>query len=143
LGVAAVVVAVDQATKWWAVHHLEGRIIHLVWTFRLNLTYNYKSSFSLLPGGAVVSLIGIVLVALLVRAGTTAASRSGVLCLGLVLGGAVGNLIDRAIRPGHGFLGGGVVDWIDPQWWPIFNIADSAIVVGGIMLVLIGFRESS
>ena len=56
--------------------------------------------------------------------------------LGMILGGAVGNLADRAARAGDGFLGGAVVDFIDLQWWPVFNAADSAIVVAGVILVL-------
>jgi signal peptidase II len=59
--------------------------------------------------------------------------------LGLVLGGAMGNLIDRAIR-GPGFSGE-VVDFIDLQVWPIFNLADSAIVVGAAVLLLSGLRR--
>ncbi len=60
---------------------------------------------------------------------------------GLVVGGAIGNLLDRALREGDGFLGGGVVDFIDLQWWPIFNVADSAIVVGAVLLFLSQLRE--
>jgi signal peptidase II len=61
--------------------------------------------------------------------------------IGLVLGGALGNLVDRAFRPGDGFLGGGVVDFIDLQWWPVFNLADSAIVVGAIVLFFAQWSE--
>ena len=46
----------------------------------------------------------------------------------------MGNLIDRAFRAGDGFLGGAVVDFIDLQWWPVFNVADAAIVVGALLL---------
>ena len=63
------------------------------------------------------------------------------------MGGAVGNVIDRLSRVGEApnlmgteFMSGAVVDFIDLQWWPIFNVADAAIVVGGIGLVLIGIR---
>jgi signal peptidase II len=59
----------------------------------------------------------------------------------MVLGGAIGNLLDRAFRPGDGFLGGGVVDFIDLQWWPVFNLADSAIVVGAITLFLLQWQD--
>ena len=58
------------------------------------------------------------------------------LLLGMILGGAIGNLADRALRAGDGFLGGAVVDFVDLQWWPVFNAADSAIVVAGVILVL-------
>ena len=63
----------------------------------------------------------------------------------LVAGGALGNLVDRAVRSGPagadaGFMGGAVVDFIDLQWWPIFNIADSAITVGGILGAFLALR---
>ncbi len=58
------------------------------------------------------------------------------MALGLILGGALGNLADRAFR-GSGFFGGGVVDFIDLQWWPVFNVADSCVVIGGILLVIV------
>jgi signal peptidase II len=61
--------------------------------------------------------------------------------VGLVLGGAVGNLIDRVARADAGFLSGPVIDFVDLQWWPVFNVADSAVVVGAIMLVVFGFRD--
>jgi signal peptidase II len=59
------------------------------------------------------------------------------IALGLVLGGALGNLADRLIR-GHG---GAVIDFIDFQWWPVFNVADMAITIGAVLLVIAGFRE--
>jgi len=59
--------------------------------------------------------------------------------LGLLLGGAVGNLIDRLFRsPGVGR--GAVVDFIDFRVWPVFNVADSAIVIGGVLAVLLSLR---
>jgi signal peptidase II len=60
--------------------------------------------------------------------------------LGLVLGGALGNLTDRALR-GPGLLSGRVIDFIDFHVWPVFNLADSAIVVGAILLAWAGLRE--
>ena len=56
--------------------------------------------------------------------------------IGLVIGGAIGNVSDRLFRAGDGFLGGAVVDFIDLQWWPVFNVADMAVTVGGVILVL-------
>jgi signal peptidase II len=58
------------------------------------------------------------------------------LLLGAIAGGAVGNLIDRVVRAEDGILSGHVVDFIDFQWWPIFNIADAGIVVGVVSLIL-------
>jgi signal peptidase II len=54
--------------------------------------------------------------------------------LGLIAGGALGNLADRAFRAGDGFMGGAVIDFIDVQWWPVWNVADMALVFGVILL---------
>ncbi len=80
-------------------------------------------------------LAGAVALALL-WSGRTVPTRLGAVAVGLVLGGAAGNLVDRALRAGDGFLGGAVVDFIDLQWYPVFNIADIA-VVGGALLLLV------
>ena len=136
LGVAAAVLAADQLTKWWAVETLDTRTIDVVWTLRLHLTINYGSAFSVAPGrGAVISLLALVVVAVLLRSGRYATRPGMAVAIGLVFGGALGNLIDRAFREGDGLLGGGVVDFIDLQWWPVFNIADAAIVVGALLLL--------
>jgi signal peptidase II len=135
LGVAAAVLAVDQLTKWWALEALDTGTIDVVWTLRFNLTVNYGSAFSVAEGrGAVISLLALVIVAVLLRSGRYATRPGMAVAIGLVFGGAVGNLIDRAFREGDGFLGGGVVDFIDLQWWPVFNVADAAIVVGAVLL---------
>jgi signal peptidase II len=93
--------------------------------------------------GPLIGIFAVVVVVLLVRFGRTVVSPVGTVALGLVLGGAVGNLVDRLLRDGSGFLHGAVVDFIDLHWWPIFNVADSAIVVGGLLLVLSGFGHSA
>ena len=135
LGVAAAVLAADQLTKWWAVETLDTRTIDVVWTLRLHLTINYGSAFSVAPGrGAVISLLALAVVAVLLHSGRYATRPSMAVAIGMVSGGALGNLIDRAFREGDGLLGGGVVDFIDLQWWPVFNIADAAIVVGALLL---------
>jgi signal peptidase II len=142
-GVGAAVLAVDQLTKWWAVEALDGgRAIHLVGSLHLRLAINYGSAFSLAQGrGALISLLALVIVAVLVRSGRYATRPSSAVAIGLVVGGALGNLVDRAFREGDGFLGGGVVDFIDLEWWPVFNVADSAIVVGAILLFLVEARD--
>jgi signal peptidase II len=142
-GVGAAVLALDQLTKWWAVEALDdGRAIDLVGSLRLKLAINTGSAFSLAEGrGAIISLLALVIVAVLVRSGRYATKPSSAVAIGLVVGGALGNLLDRAFRQGEGFLGGGVVDFIDLQWWPVFNVADSAIVVGAILLFLLQARD--
>jgi signal peptidase II len=135
LGVGAAILAADQLTKWWALETLDTRTIDVVWTLRFNLTINYGSAFSVAEGrGAVISLLALVIVAVLLRSGRYATRPGMAVAIGLVFGGAVGNLVDRAFREGDGFLGGGVVDFIDLQWWPVFNVADAAIVVGALLL---------
>jgi signal peptidase II len=75
----------------------------------------------------------------IVRQARRLVSRSWALTLGLLLGGALGNLVDRMLRS-PGPLRGHVVDWIELPHWPVFNIADSAIVVGGCIAVLLAAR---
>jgi signal peptidase II len=134
--VAIVVVVLDQLTKWWALERLSGgRDIDLVWTLRLNLVRNSGAAFSTGRGlGPVLGVVAVIVVFLLVRYGRMASSSPTAAGIGLVLGGAVGNLADRAFRSGDGFLGGHVVDFVDLQWWPVFNVADAAIVIGGLVL---------
>jgi signal peptidase II len=57
--------------------------------------------------------------------------------MGLLLGGAVGNLVDRLIRHHHG----AVIDFVDLRWWPVFNVADASITIGAILLVLSGLTH--
>lgn len=140
--VALVVIAVDQATKWWALERLDDDVIDVVWTLRFNLVRNSGAAFSLAQGlGPLLGVLAVVVVVLLMRFGRFVSSRATALGLGLVLGGAVGNLLDRAFRGGDGFLRGHVVDFIDLQWWPVFNVADIGIVVGGLLLALLATRS--
>jgi signal peptidase II len=71
---------------------------------------------------------------ILLWSGRTVASRAGAVAVGMVFGGALGNLADRALRDGNGFLGGAVIDFVDFQWWPVWNLADAAIVLGALLL---------
>ena len=135
---AAGVVALDQLTKWWAVETLDDRTIDLVWTLRLNLTLNRGAAFGFGGSGLgpVIGVVAVGVVVALVRAGRLEVNRTVHVALGMVAGGAIGNLVDRALRDGEGFMGGAVVDFIDLQWWPIFNVADMALVLGVIVLFL-------
>lgn len=128
----------DQLTKWWALERLSGgRIVEVAWTLRFRLTFNTGMAFSLAGGFAPwIALLALAVVVFLVWQGRTVTTRTGAVALGLVLGGAVGNLLDRAFRGDAGFLGGAVVDFIDLQWWPVFNVADMGVVVGAILLVV-------
>lgn len=141
--VGAAVLIADQASKWWALNRLQdGEIFDLFWTLRFNLFYNTGVAFSLGTDsglGPWISLLAIGVV-VAVSFGATSRYKLGAVASGLISGGALGNLMDRAFRGDDGFLHGAVIDFIDPQWWPVFNIADAAIVVGAFLLVVASFR---
>ncbi|GIU96747.1 MAG: lipoprotein signal peptidase [Actinomycetota bacterium] len=136
---AAVAVAVwvlDRATKLWAERTLPGAPIELVpGALTLRYTTNSGGAFGigrsapwLFVGASLVVVVAIVLTAFRPRSAPSAAG------LGLILGGALGNLTDRAVRaPG---FAGEVVDFIDLHVWPVFNLADASIVVGALVLVV-------
>lgn len=139
--VVAVVLAVDQATKSWAVANLtDGRRIHLFWTFELDLAFNSGLSFSQGEGfTGLITVVGVVLVAGLAFWSRTVTQPLMAVGVASLLGGACGNLADRLFRDHDG----AVVDFIDPQWWPIFNVADIAVFVGAALLILSSLREPS
>lgn len=104
---------------------------------QFNLTYNTGAAFS--QGEGLGPYIGIAAAAVavgLLWSGRTVPTRTGAVAVGLVLGGAAGNLADRAFRAGDGFLGGAVIDFVDVQWYPVFNVADIAVVGGALLLLL-------
>jgi signal peptidase II len=138
---ALVVVVADQLTKWWAERVLAGRVtpIHLFWTLQLNLTHNSGMAFSRGRGfGPIIAPLALVVVAGILLTVRTGTSRAAALAVGAVVGGAIGNVTDRLFRAGSGgFLHGSVIDFIDAQWWPVFNVADIGVVVGGCTLALV------
>lgn len=139
-GVAAAVVVIDQLTKWWAVERLSDGRVELIGSLQLNLVRNYGSAFSIGGGsgwGGLVSILGLGIIVGLLWFARSMTTRLGLVALGLVIGGAVGNLIDRAARSDRGFMGGGVVDFVDLQWWPVFNVADVAVVIGVVTLLVV------
>ena len=139
LGIAGAVVALDQLTKAWALRALADGPIDLVGGVRFNLTYNKAGAFGL--GGAAIPFLALgALVLVIAMAATGSTRRPAVaVALGLVLGGAVGNLGDRMFRE-PGLLRGAVVDFVDLRVWPVFNLADSAITVGCILLLILGWK---
>ena len=136
-GAAAVVLVLDQLTKQWALSALADGPVDLVGSLRLNLVFNDRAAFSLGFGSTTaIALVGCALVTVLVVMGVRAEQRGWALGLGIILGGALGNLTDRTFRSDDGFLSGRVVDMVDLQWWPVFNLADAALWVGiGVLLL--------
>ena len=145
LWLTVLIVVLDQATKIWAENVLSagGPIEVLPW-FNFSLAYNRGAAFSFLAaagGWQRYFFLGIGLVAMVIIVAWLRRLRVDeqmtAMGLVLILGGAVGNLIDRALY-GH------VIDFIDWHYagwhWPAFNIADSAIMVGAVLVVLSGLR---
>jgi signal peptidase II len=141
------VVVFDQLTKHWAVTSLPGRDpVHVVWTLQWNLAFNSGMSFSKGKSlGVVIGFIALIVTAYvgwMVRRNT---SKSVAVAAGLVMGGALGNVVDRLFR-NRAWMRGSVVDFIDFQWFPIFNVADMAVNVGAALFViwsLVGARRAS
>ena len=140
--VAGVVLALDLATKVWVVAELEGRrtIELLGGQLLVRVSRNPGAAFSFAEGATVVfTAIAVTVVVVILRVSRRLGSDGWAVSLGLLLGGASGNLVDRLFRsPGPGR--GAVVDFIDFQVWPSFNVADSAIVTGGALAVLLSMR---
>jgi len=148
LWISALVIAVDQLSKWWVVHNLAlGQSIELLPVFAILRTFNTGAAWSMFAdaGGAqrwifTVLAVG-VSAALIYWLRRLALSTHTLLATGLalILGGALGNALDRA-RLGH------VVDFFFAHWgdskFPVFNVADSAISVGAALVVLDALRES-
>jgi signal peptidase II len=145
LAVAAAVFVLDQLTKWWALEQLDDGPIAVVWTLRFRLVFNSGMAFSQGRGlGPVIGAIALVVVVVLVLSVGRGTTALGAVAVGMIVGGAAGNLADRLFRSDGGFLQGRVVDFIDFQWWPVFNVADIGVVVGGLLLVVasgLGSRE--
>jgi signal peptidase II len=142
LALAAAVLVLDIGTKLLVVATLSDRppVRLLGGVVYLTETRNTGAAFSFAAGATVVfTLIAVAVAAVIVRSARRLYSTGWAVALGLVLGGAVGNLLDRVFRD-PGFLRGGVVDFIQVGWWPIFNLADSAIVCGGFLGALLAFR---
>ena len=140
---AAAVVAVDQLTKWWVLEALDGgRVIDLVWTLRLRLVFNTGAAFSSFQGlGPLLGVAAVAVAAALLLNRRLVSGRWSAIATGCIAGGALGNLADRLFRSDDGFLTGAVVDFIDVQWWPVWNVADMGVVLGGAALVWHAYRR--
>ncbi len=133
------VVLLDSLSKWWARHALNGRAQHVWGPVWFRLTYNSGISFSLNRSGpvatvlvALVILVAVMVVALRATAGLATVG------FGLLLGGGVANEVDRLVRMPHQ-----VTDFVAVGWFPVFNVADAAVTVGLVILVVAMMRGST
>lgn len=147
LAVAGLVIAVDQITKSLVVGHIGvTEEIRIVGSIRLIRRFNTGMAFSRGSGSPLVGwFVGVVVVALAVwvlrtlwRPPLSPGAPSGpyAAALGALLGGALGNKIDRLVR-----RGGAVVDFVDVGFWPVFNVADAALSVACVALVVLSLRH--
>ena len=147
LALAVLILLADLATKIAVVATIApGRNIRLLGgAVYLTHVRNPGAAFSFAEGATVLfSVIAVVVAVVIVRTARRLYSTGWAVALGLVLGGALGNLIDRLFRS-PGFMHGAVVDFVsvfapDGRVWPVFNVADSAIVCGGILGALLALR---
>jgi signal peptidase II len=137
------VILLDQVTKSWAVSALaDGRVIHVIGSLQFSLGFNSGFAFSQGQGmGPLVGIFAIIAVLFLLRAVRKATTQLSAMALCAIIAGALGNIADRIFR-GEGWLHGRVVDFIDVQWWPVFNVADSSITVGACALIAAMLMES-
>jgi signal peptidase II len=144
LGVAVVVITADLVSKVLVAANIpEQTYVHVIGNvFMLTQVRNGGAAFNL--GGTsvtiVFTLIAAGVVTYILRAASSLRSAAWAITLGLLLGGATGNLIDRIFRAPGPFRGD-VVDWIEvTRYWPVFNVADSCIVCAGILVVLLALN---
>ncbi len=142
--ITGLVLVADHLSKWCAQSRLETGIcspetcIGVFGTrLRFHLVHNTGAAFSLGEGlGWLIAPLAFLMAGALLLVARQTSDRVSLVALGLVIGGALGNMVDRVIRAEEGLFSGGVVDFIDFQFWPVFNVADMA-VVGGVVLLLI------
>ena len=145
LSVAWFIWILDLATKAWAVEQLAHREpIKILGTFfQLTLVRNPGAAFSFATNATLLlSLFGIIVLFSITYFAPRITSKGWSIVLGLVMGGILGNLMDRIFRE-PGFLRGHVIDWMQLPHWPIFNIADSAIVVAAALSMVLTVKNIS
>lgn len=139
---AVVGIAADQVTKALVAARIEGGPpVHVLGdAVTLNVSRNSGAAFSFAPTATVLfTAIAVGVAIVIARAVSSLRSTGWAVALGLILAGAVGNLIDRLVRP-PGLGRGAVVDFIDVRHFATFNVADSFITCGAVLAVLLSLR---
>jgi len=142
-GVAWFVWVLDLATKLWAVSTLSDRsnVKVLGDFFQLTLVRNPGAAFSIAEGATIfLTLFGFFVLAIIFYYSVKITSKGWSVVLGLAMGGILGNLVDRIFRE-PGVLRGHVIDWLQVPNFPVFNIADSAIVIAAGVSMLLSLRN--
>ena len=141
LAVAVVVLALDIAAKVTVVAKLSGGPLRLLGGFlTLRVSRNPGAAFSIGTSQTILfTAIAVGVIIFILRASRRIRSLPWAVALGLLLGGATGNLLDRIFRA-PGLFAGHVVDWIELPHWPVFNLADSSICCAAVLVVLLALR---
>lgn len=135
---AGVVTCFDQLSKTVAQNSLRGHVVPILGPLRFELTYNSGVAFSIgssFPG--VISVIVSLAVVALLWASYRTSDPTIRVGLGLIAGGAFGNLVDRLLRSN----GGAVIDFVRSGFWPTFNLADASIVLGAVIVLIASTRR--
>lgn len=141
--VAWAVWVLDLATKIWAVNNLsyKSNIKIIGEFFQLTFVRNSGAAFSFAAGATIfLSIFGLIVMSAILYYSPQITSRGWAVVLGLVLGGILGNMVDRIFRE-PGLLRGHVIDWMQLPNWPVFNIADSAIVTAAVISMVLTARN--
>ena len=142
---AWVVWLIDLGTKVWAVEVLSSRAnVQIIGTFlQLTFVQNSGAAFGIGAGSTIIfTFFALAVLIIITRYALQITSKGWALVCGLVLGGILGNLTDRIFRE-PSFLQGHVIDWIQIPNWPVFNIADSAIVIAAVVAIILTIRNIS
>ncbi len=141
--VAWAVWVLDLATKIWAVNNLsyKSNIKVIGEFFQLTFLRNSGAAFSFAAGATIfLSIFGLIVMSAILYYSPQITSRGWAVVLGLVLGGILGNMVDRIFRE-PGVLRGHVIDWMQLPNWPVFNIADTAIVSAAVIAMVLTARN--
>ncbi len=137
--IMTLVLFLDQGTKLLVVTNLAyGESIPILFHIvAITYVHNFGAAFGIFAGQRMVFILAVLVIVVVFIKWRKDFLQAGPLAMhggGLLMGGALGNLVDR-VRLGY------VVDFIQVGWWPVFNIADSAIVIGAVSLVLLAIRS--
>ena len=142
---AWVVWLIDLGTKVWAVEVLSSRAnVQIIGSFlQLTFVQNSGAAFGIGAGSTIIfTYFALAVLIFITRYALQITSKGWALVCGLVLGGILGNLTDRIFRE-PSFLQGHVIDWIQIPNWPVFNIADTAIVIAAVVAIILTIRNIS
>jgi signal peptidase II len=132
----------DYSTKFIALKYLTDQPVRVVGDLlKFNLTFNSGAAFSLASSGTIfLSSFSLIMVAVIFYFSRRVRSTPWAIAMGVALGGIFGNLADRIFRS-PGALQGEVVDWIQIPYWPVFNIADTAVVTSAILITILSAKN--